>query len=99
MANLEKSLEGNSMVNNRRRKKRLVRAVTTPLAVGVFGTTTLIAGQATQSLLPVGTVNPLTQIGTSASQFAGPIGTIGLAGVAVRQVRDIKPRRKRRRRR
>lgn len=83
----------------RRKKNGLVKAVKDPIALGALSIGVNIAGQATQPLLPVGTTNPLTSIGTTSAQFVGPIGTIGLLGATVRQVRKIQPKKMKRRRR
>ncbi len=80
----------------KRKKNDLRRAVERPLALGAFSIGTNIAGQSLQPLLPAGTVNPLTQLGGSAAQFVGPIGTIGLAGVVLKQTKRLKPKRRRR---
>lgn len=84
------------MVRKNRRRKKFVRAVTNPLALGAFSIGTNIAGSSLNPLLPTGTTNPLTSLGTTSAQFVGPIGTIGFTGVVVDEVRRLKPKRRRR---
>ena len=84
----------------RKKGKELTRdfrkALAPPIGLGLisFGTGA-IAGP-TGVLLPVGTVNPLTQLSVSSAQFAGLTGTIGLTGLALKQLKGLEPKRKRR---
>ncbi len=71
------------------KKKKFLKSVTDPLALGALSTGALIGGAATTPLLPAGTVNPLTQVGAAGARFVGPIGTIGLTGVAIDQLKGF----------
>ncbi len=75
------------------KKKRKVPGIVKRLSIpfGLAGTSIIsnITGSALSPLLPAGVVNPLTKIGTSAAQFAGPAGTIVLSREVIRQLRNI----------
>ncbi len=60
------------------------------IGVGVIGIGSFLIGGALQGQLPAGVSNPLTAIGTSATRFAGPLGTIGGTGLIIKQLRKLK---------
>ena len=76
------------------KKKKKIPGIVKRLSIpfGLAGTSIIsnITGSALSPLLPTGVVNPLTRIGTSAAQFAGPAGTIVLSGEILRQLKGIK---------
>ncbi len=85
------------MVRRKRRVPKIIRDVSIPLRFGIANVARDATGTATGSLLPAGTVNPLTTISTTMTRFAAPLTSIIGARILVRQVRTLKPKRRRKR--
>ena len=79
----------------KRKKSKAFKALEVPLGLGFGSIASNLTGSALTPLLPVGTVNPLTRIGTSAAQFAGVAGTISLAGLSLSELKKLQPKKKR----
>ena len=85
------------MVKRKRRVPRIARDIMIPLKYGVANVVIGAAGSATNPLLPAGTINPLSSISGTMSQFAAPLTSVVGVGIVVRQLRTLKPRKRRRR--
>jgi len=87
------------MVKRRKKKvPRIIRDVMIPLRFGVGTVVIGATGTATQSLLPPGTQNPLTNISQAGTRVAGPLTAIVGTGILIRQLKNLKPKFKKKRR-
>lgn len=71
-------------------KNKSLKAITPAIKLGVASIGINIVGAKLQPSLPAGTINPLTQIGTSGSRFSPLLGTLGLTGLSLKELKKLK---------
>ena len=73
-----------------KQKSIIPKEIALPLGLGVGSVGVLAVGSGLNPLLPAGVINPVTAVGAAGARFTGPIGTIGFAGLAVKQLGSFK---------
>lgn len=72
--------------------KKTLKRLRIPFSLAGISIGSNLLGSALGKQLPIGTPNPLTSIGTSASIAAGLTGTIVLTGAVLEETRKLKPK-------
>lgn len=84
-------------MTKKKKDKGIVKSLRIPFGLAGVSIGSNLIGSALDSRLPIGTVNPLTSIGSSAGTAAGLTGTIALTGVILKEVKNLKPKKVKRR--
>jgi len=71
---------------------KILKTLQVPFGLAGVSIGSNLIGSKLGPLLPAGTTNPLTSIGTSATKAAGLTGTIALTGGALGELRKLQPK-------